>query len=190
MNNLGRFVVFIDNTNIFRSLSSVREGYRIDYKKLFPKLEGLGGPNDTMWDAHFFGAVQPGDAGKDSQSDFYEWLQRSCNCTVHVKELHSSQVKCSKCGEERTVFSEKGLDLRFVLTVMGLLRQAVFDTAVFVTGNGAFEDLVYEVVTTGRKVVVVAFKDSLSSKLVKATNLPPVYLDDWVEEIAFAKETN
>ena len=79
MPNRGRTIMYIDNSNVFNSLRSLK--WRIDVHKLFSKMQEPG----EIWQTHFFAAVT--DPPRYSQTNFYRILKEELHWETHIFPL-------------------------------------------------------------------------------------------------------
>jgi len=179
----GRAVMFIDNSNIFQNLKLVRPGYRIDYKKLHKKIEEGG----EIWETYFFAAEREG-APRETQTAFFEVLRRELNYNIVLAGLKVKTVTCRFCGQTHEAYIEKGVDVGLATRLLSLLYSNAFDTAIVVSGDGDYVEVVREVRRLGRKVQIVSFRESLSKELANLSSSDPIYLDDIANEIELERE--
>ena len=72
----GRTIMYVDNSNVFRSLQAA--GWRIDAKKLSSKMEERG----DIWQTHFFAAVN--DPPRYQQTNFYRILKEELHWETYI----------------------------------------------------------------------------------------------------------
>jgi len=180
---LGKTIMFIDNSNIFQNLRCIKPGYRIDYKKLHEKIE----ERSSIWETYFFAAEREG-SPRDTQTAFFDVLRKELGYNIVLATLKVKTISCRKCGEPHEVYLEKGVDMSLASRFLTLLYSRAFDTAILVTGDGDYADIAREARRLGRKIIVVSFRDSLSKELSAVSSLAPVYLDDISGDIELERE--
>lgn len=180
----GKTVMFIDNSNIFQNLRCVKPGYRIDYKKLHKKIAEQG----EIWDTYFFAAEREG-SPRDTQTAFFDVLRKELGYNIVLASLKVKTITCRNCGEPHEIYLEKGVDMGLAARFLTLLYNNGFDTAIMVTGDGDYAEIVKEARRLGKKIQVVSFRDALSKELGVLSSFPPLYLDDIADEIELERET-
>ena len=180
---LGKTIMFIDNSNIFQNLRCIKPGYRIDYKKLHKKIEEIG----EIWETYFFAAEREG-SPRDTQTAFFDVLRKELGYNIVLATLKVKTISCRKCGEPHEIYLEKGVDMGLASRFLTLLYSNSFDTAILVTGDGDYAEIAREARRLGRKIQVVSFRDSLSKELSALSSHEPLYLDDISSEIELERE--
>ena len=126
-----RKTAFIDSQNLYRAVDS--QGYRIDYRRFRQFLSGKGVSRAIM----FFGYTQ-------TQRRLYDYL---CRCGFELMfrdvELYEGRLKSN-------------VDIFLTITVMDMLQANDFDSAMLVTSDGDFFDLIERLKAEGK------FSDVLS----------------------------
>ena len=180
----GKAVMFIDNSNIFQNLRCIKPGYRIDYKKLHRKIEEQG----DIWETYFFAAEREG-SPRDTQTAFFDVLRKELSYNIVLASLKVKTISCRNCGEPHEIYLEKGVDMGLASKFLTLLYNSGFDTAIMVTGDGDYAEIVKEARRMGRKIQVVSFRDSLSKELAGLSSFPPLYIDDISNDIELERES-
>lgn len=180
----GKAVMFIDNSNIFQNLRCIKPGYRIDYKKLHRKIEAEG----DIWETYFFAAEREG-SPRDTQTAFFDVLRKELGYNIVLASLKVKTISCRNCGEPHEIYLEKGVDMGLASKFLALLYNRAFDTAIMVTGDGDYAEIVREARRMGRKIQVVSFRDSLSKELAGLSSFPPMYIDDMADDIELERES-
>ena len=177
--NRGRTVVYFDNSNIFKSQQ--KSGWRIDAEKLIAKLQEAG----PIWQVFFFAAVQ--DPPRYSQTNFYRMLKDKLRWETVILPLGLKTVECKKCGEKRTTYKEKGVDVALATKMLTHAINKAFDTAILMSGDKDYLETVKTVKNFGLRVEVAAFRQALSHELAAESSVPPLYLDDVRADLELAK---
>ena len=180
----GKTVMFIDNSNIFQNLRCIKQGYRIDYKKLHKEIEKTG----DIWETYFFAAEREG-SPRDTQTAFFEVLRKELGYNIVLASLKVKTISCRNCGEPHEIYLEKGVDMGLASKFLTLLYNGGFETAIMVTGDGDYAEIAYEARRMGRKIQVVSFRDSLSKDLANLSSFDPIYLDDIADNIELERDS-
>lgn len=179
----GKTVMFIDNSNIFQNLRCIKQGYRIDYKKLHKEIEKTG----DIWETYFFAAEREG-SPRDTQTAFFEVLRKELGYNIVLASLKVKTISCRNCGEPHEIYLEKGVDMGLASKFLTLLYNNGFETAIMVTGDGDYAEIAKEARRMGRKIQVVSFRDSLSKDLANLSSFDPIYLDDIADNIELERD--
>ena len=171
----GRTILFVDNSNIFKG--SQNAGWRIDAKKMLKKLEEAG----KIWQTFFFAAVS--DPPRYQQTNFYRMLKQDLHFEMTVLPLGKRTVNCGKCGDRRTVFTEKGIDVALATKLLILGTNRAFDTAIVLSGDKDYLETVKEVKSKGLRVEICGWRGGLSHELADESSSPAIYLDDLRKDI-------
>ncbi|MCL4345438.1 MAG: NYN domain-containing protein [Candidatus Thermoplasmatota archaeon] len=174
MNNNERVMIFIDGSNVFRSMGNYNiqntETTRIDYIKLRDEL--CNGRNFIR--AYYYGSE---DTSKgDAQKGFQDKM-RSHGFEVIIKPL-----KVIQTADGRKTPIEKGIDIALATDLISLAWEGAFDTAVIVSGDSDYVDAIKRVKQKGRKVEIASFRNSLASDMRTAGDRT-VMLDDIMDRI-------
>jgi uncharacterized LabA/DUF88 family protein len=166
----GKTILFVDNSNIFQGSRSA--GWRTDAKRLFTKLEERG----PIWQTFFFAAVT--DPPRYSQTNFYKMLKQDLHFETIVLPLGRKMVRCGKCGDGRTTYIEKGVDVALATKLLVLANNRAFDTAILLSGDKDYLETVKAVKALGLRVEIVSWRASLSHELADESSAEVIYLDD------------
>lgn len=160
-----RIMIFVDGSNIFRSLRSDYPNINIDYVKLRDHLVGTR----NLIQTYFFGARPV--PTRPLQEDFYHYLEEQ-GFTLEIMDLkyYGSKVK------------EKGLDTALVIEMLVHAFHGNYDVGVLVGGDEDYLKLVNEVKRLGPKVEVASFRSSMSNRL-RRSGIAFIPLDDILDEI-------
>ena len=157
VNPYERIMIFIDGSNVFRSILNYNEKrndhFHIDYLKLRDEL--CAGRN--MIRTYYYGSEAA--SRGEGQKGFQEKL-RSSGFEVVIKPLKSYQSP-----EGREVKIEKGLDIALATDFISLAWEGAFDTAVIVSGDSDYMEAVRRVKQKGRKVEIASFRNSLAAEM-------------------------
>lgn len=170
----GKKVCFIDQSNIFRNVHSLRDNFKVDYRKL---INVLSEEHGEIWDVWMFGSV---DEDNPAQIDFYNFIRNELKFNTVVKPIKKIKRKCRNCDSVIQTKIEKGVDVALVSKMIFLMNH--YDTALLVSGDGDYSHIVRELISNGKRVEVAAFKSSLSNDLASAAK-SVFYLDDILDDI-------
>lgn len=174
--NRGKTIMFVDNSNVFHG--SRQAGWRIDAKRLHTALEKAG----PIWQTFFFAAVS--DPPRYSQTNFYKMLKAELHYEMTVLPLGHKTVSCTKCGDKRYVYTEKGIDVALSTKLLLLAHNRAFETAILLSGDKDYLETVQAVKNMGLRVEIVSWRQSLSKELGNESSSCVIYLDDLKGEIA------
>lgn len=145
-----RVMIFIDGSNLFHS----SKDYKIDFDKMRKKL--AGGRN--LIRTYYYAAEAP--RGDKKQAGFYERLQyMGIKVTLKKLRIHNN------CA------IEKGVDAALMLDMLDLAHKNAYDTAILLSGDDDFVEIVERVKMLGKKVEIAAFEKVLGNELRKAADV-------------------
>lgn len=176
----GKSIVYIDNSNIYRGGKD--SGWLPEYEKLMRFLEKLGG---MIWDVHFF-AIEETSTERTSTSDFFDYLQKGLGFTLHLFTYGFKSIRCIHCGRFSQLTVEKGLDVGMATQIMKDIHNDAFDTMILMSSNREYIELMDYVRSTGKKVKLLIWRNTLSQELIDFTNrwsIEVIYLDNYREEL-------
>ena len=164
-----RVMVFIDGSNLYHSLVSNCDKYRIDFHKFAEKLVDFV-DGDKYVRTHYYNVMR--DAEKANDVSFINMLKNTPFYEVHI------------CPSKLS--SGDNVDVMITTDLISAAYGNHFDTAVLVSGDGDFTPVVEAVKKVGKHVVVASFENSLSHNLSDIADhvifLDTVFFDDlWVE---------
>ena len=161
-----KVMIFVDGSNLFRSLRQYHPKKKICYKKLKDIL--VDGRN--LINAYYFGSrpIPP----IESQEGFYTALGE-LGYTLEIVNL-----KYYPDGSRK----EKGVDVSLAIEMLVHAFNKNYDVGVLVAGDEDYLRLITEVKRLGIKVEIVSFRGSLSKKL-KSCGAMIYYLDDMMIKI-------
>jgi uncharacterized LabA/DUF88 family protein len=175
-----RVAVFIDGSNLYRVLKDNKGRYNLDFQKFAEKLVGTR----RLLRTYYYTA--PVDQFKDferykNQQRFFYSLQRTPYLELRLGRLVTH-------GQEEV---EKGVDVRIAVDMLKLAWTNAYDTAILVSHDGDFADVVLAVKEIGRHVECAGFSfrnaqnriaNHLSEVADKIIPLNGDYLDDcWLK---------
>ena len=156
---MGKAMVFIDGSNLYKSLKAETNDPRLDFLKFATKLAG---PDDLhtvyYYNAPLIERLDP--AQYKRQQKFLATLQNTDGVIVRLGRL----------VQRKGVLVEKGVDVLLTTDMLTHAFQNDYDTAILVSGDGDFAEVVSAVTRQGRKVKNAAFKSARSGALVKVSH--------------------
>jgi uncharacterized LabA/DUF88 family protein len=158
-----KIMVFIDGANFF--YSSKRAGLE---KTSIKKLVEVVAEKRNLRRAYYYSSYIANDSKK---LKFFEELKKE------GIETRVAELRVTDSGAK-----EKGIDILLAVDMLKLCRNNAYDTAVLVSGDEDFCELVSAVKDFGARVEVAAFSNSLSSKLAKCVD-GIILLDGYKEKI-------
>lgn len=167
-----KVVIFIDGSNIFRSLRQYFPDVKIDYEMFKDFL--AGGRN--LINTYYFGSrpVPP----KDGQEKFFRKLG-----TIGIS---TNIVNLKTYPDGRT--KEKGVDMSLAIEALVQGFNHNYDVAVIAAGDEDYLRLIDELKRLGKKVEVASFAKSLSGKIFES-GVKIIILDDVIARFTM-KEKN
>ena len=175
MNQFEKVIIFIDGSNVFRSIQNYNrdagKNFRIDYLKLAEAIRE--GRNFIR--SYYYGSEDV--PSSEAHSGFLNKL-RSSGFEVVSKPL---RVYVGLDGVQ-TKF-EKGIDVALATDFISLAWENGFDTAVIVSGDSDYVDAVKRVKQKGKKVEIASFKNSMASDM-RTLGDKTIILDNIVADIS------
>jgi len=161
-NSSDKIMIFIDGSNLLHS--GMRNNLKIDILKLINLLTG----DRNLRRVYYYASHKPGDKSKEN---FFKFLKEN-NILVRTLE---ARVR----GQS---VLEKGVDALIVIDVLTLGFNKAYDTAILISGDEDFCELIEAVKKYGPRVEIASFGDSLSPKLVTCAD-SVVYLNEVTDKI-------
>ncbi|MEM0135530.1 MAG: NYN domain-containing protein, partial [Thermoplasmatales archaeon] len=172
---LERVIIFIDGSNVFRSIQNYNhdngKSFRIDYLKLAESI--CNGRN--LIRSYYYGSEDV--PSSEAHSGFLNKL-RSSGFEVVSKPL---KVYVGIDGVQ-TKF-EKGIDVSLATDFISLAWENAFDTAVIVSGDSDYFDAIKRVKQKGKKVEIASFRNSMAGDM-KTLGDRTIILDNLVADIS------
>ena len=172
----GRTIAFIDNSYVFSGMLAA--GWRISWERLHKRL----GRDGDVWQTHFFATehIPP----KDNQRNFFNILSYNLGYEIHLTSTRQRFVKCDECGASKVIYVDKGADVALVTSLLILLKNNSYDTALILSGDGDYVDALREVKRCGKRIEIVGWRNSVSRELDEiASKRPILFLDDIRDDI-------
>jgi len=171
MSSPRRVMIFIDGSNIFWGIKHYNKvnnaNFKIDYQKLINHvLDGR-----ALVRAIYF-CSKPMSTNSLTQKRFYDFLRKS---GVQVIEKELKVRRDPETGRDRYV--EKGVDVALAIELLGFAWEDAYDIAIIVSGDADYIEAIDRVMSKGKNVEIVAFKDSCSQELEKNV-IKTTYIDN------------
>ena len=170
--NLTRIAVFIDNSNIYKYLSKLRE---VDKKwiclynplKLAEKLAG----DRSLVATYFYCTPPPSQMLKTV--DGRKTYSIQAKYYTEIQKLPGVEVKFGSLQGSGKDLKEKNLDTQLTANMISLAAQNAFDTVILVSND---KDYVSALEPTkdifGKKIELVYFKGFISNSLLRLADVP------------------
>lgn len=163
-----RVMIFIDYSNVFKSADRFKKGLRIDLNKLRKELSG----NRILMRTYFYGAESLDPEILKHQKKFHYNLRRmGFHITTKPLRLRDGRKPV-----------EKGVDTCLVSDILWLAFVDAYDTAIIVSGDEDFRDVVDKVKLLGKKIEIASFTNSITLRF-KFTADKFMNLDSMVDKI-------
>lgn len=105
-------------------------------------------------------------------------LKQDLHFETIVLPLGRKTTCCGKCGDGRTTFIEKGVDVALATKLLVLANNRAFDTAILLSGDKDYLETVKAVKAQGLRAEIVSWRASLSRELADESSSEVIYLDD------------
>ena len=156
---MDRVAVFIDGSNLYKGLvSTIGPDYRLDFISFVRELTG----ERKLLRAYYYNAPLPAEdpAAKAHQS-FLNYLKRVPYVAVRLGRLE-------RRGD---TFVEKGVDIQIAIDMLKLAYSDAYDTAVLVSGDGDFAEVIRVVQDMGKQVENTTFSPLSSYRLAQQADV-------------------
>lgn len=171
-----RVMIFIDGSNIF--IGCRRAKLDIRYEKFKNLL--IKGRNIRRI-SYYSGVDEEDPTILEKQKRFFKMLKH-LEISVITKPLRVRYSNCRKCGSNKRIKFEKGIDVSLATDLLWYAFQDIYDTAILISGDGDFIPAIERVRLLGKRVELWAFKDSIGRDLRNAVDKVSL-INDIVEEI-------
>lgn len=156
-------MIFIDGSNLF--YAAKENEIKIHTKKLAIALTS----ERNLRRVYYYTGYDPKDK---KQQDFL-------NITLKKEKI---EVRSRELVVRDGILVEKGIDILMAVDMLKLCYNKAYDTAILVSGDEDFCELVEAVKSFGAVVEVASFSNSLSKKLTECAD-KTIYLDEIVDKI-------
>ncbi|MCA9835808.1 MAG: NYN domain-containing protein [Trueperaceae bacterium] len=170
-----KVAVFIDGSNLYNGMRDNLANTRVNLQVLIRQLLG----KRQLYRAYYYNAPLTDDYENDlreGQSRFFESLRRIPYVTVRLGRLHRRHDGS---------LVEKGIDVAIAVESLSLAYENAYDTAVIVSGDGDYVELVEALKRKGKHVECCMFKNQSAGVLLEYVDVfHPLDELDW-EAILF-----
>ncbi|MBW8002370.1 MAG: NYN domain-containing protein [Planctomycetes bacterium] len=165
-----RVQIFIDASNLFKSVAEDCGGQRLDIGKFADLLSNKRKMVRIYYYVSTLDATLPGNKEKAAgQQRFINAIREIPYLTVTTSKLRYKKIEVDDTS--KLVPFEKGVDIRIASDILtGALRNC-YDTAILVSGDGDFAPVLEEIKRSGKQVENAAFPSSRSDALINASDL-------------------
>lgn len=171
----GRVAVFIDGSNLYNGMRDNLSNTRVNLQYLVAQLL----EKRKLVRTYYYNAPLTDDYENDlreGQSRFFESLRRIPYVTVRLGRLHRRQDGS---------LVEKGIDVAIAVESLSLAYEDAYDTALIVSGDGDYVELVEALKRKGKHVECAMFKNQSAGILLEYVDVfHPLDDLDW-EAILF-----
>jgi uncharacterized LabA/DUF88 family protein len=186
---LVRVAIFIDGSNFYHQLKKAFGKAAIDYRK-FP--EKLCGAQRSLIQTYYYTAPFPRNIDPQKaidQQKFFACLQKIPNLSLCLGRLEKRSLDLApelKKSIEQALGNplppfylvEKGVDVKIAVDMLRLAIEDVFDTAILVSGDGDFADVLQAVKETGKGVELALVSGTPARALIAACDRKARFLNE------------
>lgn len=154
---LDRVAVFIDGSNLYNGMRDNLSNTRVNLQEFVKQLVN----NRKLYRTYYYNAPLTDDYEtdlRDGQQRFFESLRRIPYVTVRLGRLHRRQDGS---------LVEKGIDVALAVESLSQAYEDAYDTALLVSGDGDYVELVEALKRKGKKVECAMFKNQSAGVLVE-----------------------
>jgi len=167
-----RVCVYIDGSNLYHGCKS-NLGGRTDVN-LGSFANFLVGPGRDLVRTYHYAAPLPPDhsqAERLSQQKFFSAIQRIPYMELRLGTLAKRQIECKACGDKRTTYQEKGVDMRVGVDMLAGASKGLYDVAILVTGDADLVEAVKAVKDLGKHVELASFANTRAEALAAVADV-------------------
>lgn len=165
-----RVAVFIDGSNLYNGMRENLSNTRVNLQSFIRQL--LNGRH--LYRAYYYNAPLTDDYDNDlreGQQRFFESLRRIPYVTVRLGRLHRRHDGS---------LVEKGIDVSIAVESLALAYEDAYDTAILVSGDSDYVELVEAIKAKGKHVECAMFKNQSAGLLVEYVDVfHPLDEVDW-----------
>ncbi|MCY4355628.1 MAG: NYN domain-containing protein [Truepera sp.] len=165
-----RVALFIDGSNLYNGMRENLRNTRVNLQEFITQLTR----ERTLVRAYYYNAPLTEDYDtelRDGQHRFFESLRRIPYVTVRLGRLH-------RRNDGSLV--EKGIDVALAVESLSLAYENAYDTALLVSGDGDYVELVEAIKRRGKHVECAMFKSQSAEILFEFTDVfRPLDELDW-----------
>jgi uncharacterized LabA/DUF88 family protein len=152
-----RVALFIDGSNLYNGMRENLANTRVNLQEFIRQLLG----HRTLTRAYYYNAPLTDDYEqdlRDGQQRFFESLRRIPYVTVRLGRLHRRPDGS---------LVEKGIDVAIAVESLALAYENAYDTAVLVSGDSDYVELVEAIKRRGKHVECAMFKNQSAGILLE-----------------------
>lgn len=152
-----RLAIFIDGSNLYNGMRDNLSSTRVNLQELVKQLSG----NRQIFRIYYYNAPLTDDYENDlreGQQRFFESLRRIPYVTVRLGRLHR---------RHDGTLVEKGIDVAIAVESLSLAYENAYDTAILVSGDGDYVQLVEAIKRKGKHVECAMFKNQSAGVLIE-----------------------
>lgn len=152
-----RLAVFIDGSNLYNGMRDNLSSTRVNFKEFIAQLAG----KRPLVRTYYYNAPLTEDYEaelRDGQQRFFESLRRIPYVTVRLGHLH-------RRSDGSLV--EKGIDVAIAVECLSLAFENAYDSALIVSGDGDYIQLIEALKRKGKHVECAMFKNQSAGILME-----------------------
>ena len=156
-----RVAIFIDGSNLYNGMRENLQNTRVNLQEFIVQLLG----QRRLVRTYYYNAPLTDDYGEDlreGQQRFFESLRRIPYVTVRLGRLHR---------RNDGTLVEKGIDVAIAVESLSLAYQDAFDTALLVSGDGDYVELVEALKRKGKHVECAMFRNQSAGILLEYVDM-------------------
>ena len=156
-----RVAIFIDGSNLYNGMRENVANTRVNLNELISQLKR----DRFLVRAYYYNAPLTDDYDEDlreGQGRFFESLRRIPYVTVRLGRLHR---------RPDGTLVEKGIDVAIAVESLALAYDDAYDTALLVSGDGDYVELVEAIKRRGKHVECAMFKNQSAGILLEHTDV-------------------
>lgn len=165
-----RLAIFIDGSNLYNGMRENLQSTRVNMAELIEQLRH----ERPLMRTYYYNAPLTDDYDdelREGQQRFFESLRRIPYVTVRLGRLHRRHDGS---------LVEKGIDVAIAVEALSLAYQDAYDSALIVSGDGDYAELVESIKRVGKHVECAMFKNQSSDILVEYVDVfQPLDELDW-----------
>lgn len=165
-----RVAIFIDGSNLYNGMRENLQSTRVNMAELIEQLRH----DRPLVRTYYYNAPLTDDYDdelREGQHRFFESLRRIPYVTVRLGRLHRRHDGS---------LVEKGIDVALAVEALSLAYKDAYDSAMLVSGDGDYVELVESIKRTGKHVECAMFKNQSAGILIEYVDVfQPLDELDW-----------